>query len=258
MGRSKKIWENYYTYCETSYVERGGTVACGTLPTLRTRDGYPYDSKPEFVSEHQGRSAFLLGQILMNYPDLSDPSTWFLQMMFVLCHDVGEIKHGDILDDGSMTDNSVIQEMRRDEEELLDDFFCNFPERYSIQMAEIAPLFEGYAGGYPLLDKMVEKLDAILFQLFLYTKGRVGDVRRKRPNPSGRDLRFAEIIGSSRAIDVWAFHFRVATKDAPEDYKKPLIKLLNTAFKSVYNYIPDCMLIDVVDVPLDDPADSVA
>lgn len=258
MGRSKRIWENYYTYCETSYIERGGTVACGVLPSLKTRDCFPYDKKPEFVSEHQGRSAFLLGQILMNYPDLTDRSTWFLQLMFVLCHDVGEIRHGDILDDGSMLGDETMLEMRRDEEALLDEFFCKFPERYSLQMAEIAPLFEGYTGGYPLLDKMVEKLDAILFQIFLYTKGVVGDVRRKQPHPSGRDLRFARIINSSRAIDVWAFHFRVATKGSPDDYKKPLIKLLKIAFEQVYGYIPDCMTIDVSDVPLDDPADTAA
>lgn len=258
MGRSKRIWENYYTYCGTSFIERGGTIACKVLPSLRSSDNFPFDKKPEFVSEHQGRSAFLLGQILMNYPELTDPSTWFLQMMFVLCHDVGEIKHGDLLDDGSMMDNDYLQELRHDEEELLDDFFCNFPERYGIQMAEIAPLFEAYAGGYPLLDKMVEKLDAILFQIFLYTKGVTGDVRRKQPQPSGRDLRFAKIIGTSRAIDVWAFHFRVATKDAPHDYKKPLTKLLEVAFISIYGCLPKCMTIDVTDVPLDDPADNVA
>ncbi|MBQ3271394.1 HD domain-containing protein [Candidatus Saccharibacteria bacterium] len=258
MGRSKRIWENYSMYCETSFIERGGTVACGVLPSLKTRDTFPYDKKPEFVSEHQGRAAFLLGQILMNYPDLTDQKTWFLQLMFVLCHDVGEIKNGDILDDGSVVDDAELQAMRREEEELLDDFFCNFPERYSLQMAEIAPLFEDYVGGYPLLDKMVEKLDAVLFQIFLYSKGVKGDVRRKKPHPSRRDMRFAEIIGSSSAIEVWAFHFRVAIKNAPEDFCKPLIKLLKTAFELTYGFLPNCMLISVDNVDLDDPADDIA
>lgn len=258
MGRSKRIWQNYYTYCETSYVQRGGTIACGLLPPLVLNGEFPYDKKPELVSEHQGRSAFLLGMILMNYPDLTDKEAWFLQLMFLLCHDVGEYKNGDILDDGTMNGNDILEAKRQEEEAILDDFFCNFPERYSLQMAEIAPLFEGYVGGYPLLDKLVEKLDAVLFQLFLYTKGIVGDVRRKSPHPSGRDLRFAKLIGSTRAVDVWAFHFRVASKNAPEDYLKPLLKLLKVAFESVYGYIPSCLTVDVTEVPLDDPADNAA
>ena len=259
MGRSKNIWHNYSVYCESSFGERGGTVACGVLPALCLHDPFPYSAKPETVGEHMGRAAFLLGQVLMNYPDLVDPKDWFLHLMFVLCHDVGEYKNGDILDDGSRDDDEEIQGLRAEEMEIMDEFFCNFPERYGLFMVEMLPKFEEYAADdAALLDKMVEKLDAILFQLFLYSKGVAGDIRRKRPCPSGRDLRFAKIIGSTRPIDVWTFHFRVATKHAPEEYKKPLRKILEVAFKETYGYLPSCMTIDVSDVPLNDPSDIAA
>lgn len=259
MGRSKNIWRNYYTYCETSFVERGGTIACGVLPSLKKRDdAFLYQSKPEFVSEHQGRSAFLLGQILMAYPELTDPKTWFSQLMLVLCHDVGEYRHGDLLDDGSGIKDEQIKAMKTEEAEIMDEFFLNFPDRFSMEMVEMLPKFEAYEGGAPLLDKMVEKLDAVLFQIFLYTKGVVGSVKWKQPEPSGRDLRFADIVGTPRAIDVWAFHFRVATKHAPAEFKKPLNKILSAAFRDIYGEeLPPCMTVDVTDVPLDDPSDNI-
>lgn len=258
MGRSKNIWRNYFTYCESSFVERGGTVACGVLPSLSLYESFPYRAKPETTGEHMGRAAFLLGQVFMNYPDIVKPEERFEHIMFVLCHDVGEYQNGDILDDGSTFNNEVLAVMRTEEMEIMDDFFCNFPDRYGLKMVEILPQFESYTGGAPLLDKMVEKLDAILFQLFLYTKGVVGDIKKKKPRPSGRDLRFAEIVGTTKALEVWAFHYRVATKDAPEVYQKPLRKILETAFKETYGYLPSCMTIDVTDVPLNDPSDVAA
>ena len=255
MGRNKNIWHSYFIYCESSFVERGGTVACGVLPPLSLHEPFLYKAKPETVAEHMGRAAFLLGQIFMNYPDLVEPEERFVHLMFVLCHDVGEYQNGDLLDDGSVISSDVLSTLRTEEMEIMDDFFCNFPERYGMRMTEILPNFEDYTGDAALLDKMVEKLDAILFQLFLYTKGVVGDVRKKKPCPSGRDLRFANIIGTTKTIDVWTLHFRVVAKDAPEEYWKPLRKILETAFKETYCHLPDCMTIDVTDIPLNDPSD---
>ena len=257
MGRSKNIWRNYYTYCESSFCVRGGTVACKVLPDLKNYDGFPYNKKPEFVSEHMGRSAFLLGQILMNYPDLADQKTWFTQLMFLLCHDAGEWKNGDILDDGSMKGNAELIEARNEEAEILDDMFCNFPDRYGMKMCDMLPKFESYSGTYELLDKMVEKVDAILFQLFLRTKGVAGDVKWKEPEPSERDLRFGALINCTRAIDVWTLHYRVMTKNAPKEYQEPLLKVLKVAFQDAYKDVPLCMTIDVTDIELDVPLDNV-
>lgn len=257
MGRSKNIWHNYYTYCESSFTVRGGTVACRVLPPFKVHDAFPYDKKPEFVSEHMGRSAFLLGQILMNYPELTDPKTWFLQMMFLLCHDAGEYKFGDILDDGSISGNAVLKEAKYGEIEILDEMFCNFPDRFGMEMCNMLPLFESYSGKMTLLDKMTEKLDAILFQLFLYSKGVSGSVKAKEPEPSERDMRFAEILGTARAIDVWTLHYRVTTKDAPREFQEPLRKILKVAFQEVYLDVPKCMTIDVADIELDIPLDNV-
>lgn len=249
MGRSSNIWSTYYTYCESSFCPRGGTVACKVLPPFKVRDNFPYNCKPEFVSEHMGRSAYLLGLFLMSYPDLTDSDTWFLQVMFELAHDAGEYKNGDMLDDDSISPEGLAA-IKEEEIHILEEMFLNYPGNYGMQMIDMLPKFEGYTGGFPLFDKMVEKLDAILFQIFLYSKGIPGDIRWKEPKPSKRDLRFAKIIGSYRVCDVWAFHFRVATKHAPLEYQKPLRKVLEVAFKSIYGTIPPCMTIDVTDVPL--------
>lgn len=258
MGKSKNIWRNYYIYCESSYCMRGGTIACGVLPRLKGFEDPSsyYDKKPEFVSEHMGRSAFLLGQILMNYPDLTDKDTWFSQMMFLLCHDAGEYKNGDLLDDGSLKDSDEFLRAKDEEMETLDEMFCNFPSRYSMEMCNMLPKFEEYSGTHELLDKMVEKLDAVLFQLFLYSRGVVGNVKWKKPYPSGRDLRFADIVGSPRAVDVWTLHYRIATKHAPKEYQEPLFKILKAAFSEVYPDVPRCIIVDVSNVLLDAPSDK--
>lgn len=257
MGRSKNVWRAYMLYSETGFIERGGTIACKVVSSLNLPREEMYSMKPEFVSEHQGRSAFLLGLILMHYPELFDQSTWFTQLMFELCHDVGEIKHGDILDDGSRLGSDALLGMRQDEEELMDEFFLYFPSHYSIEMQDIGPKFESYKDRMPLFLKMVEKLDAVLYQLFLYNRGTCGDVKAKKPHPSGRDIRFAKILGTSRAIDVWTLHLRVAVKHAPEDLKEPLRKILTAAFKDTYRSMPECMTIDVTDIPLDAPEDHI-
>ena len=258
MGRSKNVWHAYATYCETGYIERGGTIACKVVSSMGLLREDMYSMKPEFVSEHQGRSAFLLGLLLMHYPELFEKKVdWFGMMMFELCHDIGEVRHGDILDDGSALDNSTLLGMRDDEDEFMDEFLLYLPSHYGIEMQDIRPRFEAYEGKRPLFLKMVEKLDAILFQMFLYTKGVSGDVKAKKPEPSRRDLRFAKIIENSRAIDVWTLHLRVAVKHAPEELKEPLRKVLTAAFKDTYRYVPKCMTVDVTDIPLDAPEDHI-
>ena len=257
MGRSKNIWRAYMMQCETGYIERGGTIACGVVRSLNLPREDMYGLKPEFVSEHQGRSAWLLGMLLMYNPELFDQSIWFDMVMFENSHDIGEIRHGDILDDGTILDNEILLGMREDEDETADEFFCYYPNYWSTEMLTMRPKFEEYQGSPELFMKMTEKLDAILFQLFLFTKGTSGDVRAKKPEPSRRDLRFAKIVGTTRALDVWTLHFRVATKHAPEEYLRPLLKLLEAAFKDTFRYVPVCMTVDVSDIPLDAPEDHI-
>ena len=257
MGRSKSIVDKYFIYCESSFTQRNGTVVCGVLPSLTLHEQFPYQAKPETTAEHMGRAALLAGYFMMYYPDLIAEEKRFDYLMQILTHDVSEYKNGDILDDGSLLRCALARSARDEEMEIMDEYYCDLPGKHGIRMVEIMNDFENYKGE-AVFFKLIEKLDAVLFQIFLYTKGVSGDVRRKTP-PSKRDLRYAKIIDSTRAVEVWAFHLRLLARDyAPEKYWKPVRKVLEAAFRSVYGYLPSCMTVDTADVPLDCPEDYAA
>jgi 5'-deoxynucleotidase YfbR-like HD superfamily hydrolase len=258
MGRSKSIVEKYFIYCESSFNQRNGTVACDVLPPLCLHEEYPYQAKPETTAEHMGRAAFLAGCFMMYYPDVIAEEKRFDYLMQVLTHDTGEYKNGDVLDDGSVLSDTLARAAKDEEMEIMDEFYSDLPGKHGMRLVEITNDFESYRGE-ALFFKLIEKLDAVLFQIFLYTKGVSGDIRRKQPHPSKRDLRYAKIIDSTRAIDVWAFHLRLLARDfATEEYWKPVRKVLETAFCSVYGYLPSCMTVDVAGIPLDAPEDYAA
>ena len=113
--------------------------------------------------------------------------------------------------------------------------------------------FENYSGAMAF-PKAVDKAEAVLWQIYLYKHGRVGYVSWKK-SPSGRDLRFGKILGTYRAMDVWCLHYRIVTRDLPDDERELLDNILAAAFTDVCGKLPLCMTIDVSDIPLELPED---
>ena len=240
---SKHSWEAYKMYCEASYQTRNGTLACGVVESLELDDPY---ARPEFVSEHMGRTAFLLGTILMWNPYLARRESWAAMLMLALIHDVGEAELGDQLDDGSESH----LKSRATEVRVMSKLFANLPKKYQALMRRYWCEFEEYSGMEPSIVKMVDKADAILWQLFLKTKGREGDVRRKH-NISDRDMQLAKIIGSYKSTEVWCLHYRIMERKIDSSKVAPITRVLEAAFLDVYGKLPECMTIDVSEIELD-------
>lgn len=253
---SDAIWDAYNMKCETSFIFRNGTLVCKVTEPLELE--YIY-KKPEFVAEHEGRSAFLFALIAMYYgeslslssrPGSVDYEELFWYLTFLLCHDVGEINGGDTLDDGS-NDHS---EAQVGEDRVMKKLFSYFPGGVRRRMTQIRKGFEGYVGERGTqLAKAVDKAEAIAFMLYLKGKGVSGDIKLKNP-PSKRDIRFAEILGTSQAIDVWCLHYRIATKHMPRTIREPVDNFLAAGFRDAYcdsPKLPLCMRIDVSNIELD-------
>lgn len=261
----KLAWQAYKMKCETSFLVRQGLVACGLVQDIDFENIY---RKPEFVSEHEGRAAYLYCVIMLwqSFNDLIEPFGGDYKTMpkddkervehrlhfssvdpalvfFLLAHDIGEIRCGDTLDDGS-----IMHELTRSEEAMtMDELFNRLPPSLLSYFRELRLAFEGYDADSNVnaaFIKAVEKAEAIAFQLFLHEKGFDGDITLKKP-PSERDLLYAEVLGTNTAADVWALHYRVAVKDIDPDILRPVTTFLQTAFLESYNCLPECMTIDI-------------
>lgn len=268
-----KAWEAYCMECLTSFLVRRGLVACGLTNDANFEEIY---RKPEFVSEHQGRSTnlyFLISSWYYYekflepygcYEALSrdDKDRIMLKLrnesidpwiaFYLSSHDIGEIRSGDALDDGTPEH----EESRLIEYEVMSDYFSLLPPPMSKPAFVFREGFENYddsVTNLPLLAKAIDKVEAISFQLFLYTKGFVGDIMNKEP-PSERDLRYAEILGTTRAADVWTMHYRVLFKNISPGTIEPANLFLETAFRNAYcdlledRQLPKCLTVDVTNI----------
>lgn len=233
-----EIWQAYKEYCETSYVMRNGTIACDVLKPWAT--DYTY-LRAECVAEHQGRAAYLLGLVLMYFPHISSKNAWFYEIMHMLSHDVGEVQYGDVLDDGSEE-----HEISREKEmTALDEHYDHYPEGYKDVFRALHRNFEGMSTSTETFDKLVDKAEAVLFVIFLLSKGTEGDVRMKSPRPSEQDLKYGGILGTYRTADVWCLHFRDIAKDVSSMLVSPLFEVIKQAFLDVDGRIPLCCKVNV-------------
>lgn len=244
---SQEIWRGYSYKCDMSYKTRNGTIACGVVDRLELVDPY---SRPEFVAEHEGRSAYLLSLLYSWNPVIADEHQQLENLQFMLMHDGGERIGGDALDDGS-GERKAAQAL---EKRTMYELFECYPEARRPRLMDQYKKFESYSSNMAF-PKAVDKIEAVLWQIYLYKHGRVGYVSWKRP-PSGRDLRFGKILGTYRAMDVWCLHYRVVTWNLPEDERELLDNVLKTAFRDACGKLPYCMTINVADIPLDLPEDE--
>ena len=168
----EKIWKAYKLKCETSYKCRNGYIELKATEPLPFHDAY---KKPEMIAEHEGRAAFLYGMYKLYYGNVfgqeqtveqekADHVADILRMIFMLCHDVGEIKHGDIPDDGT----EAHEVYRADEAEVMHELFSYFPEDLQGLLRSWYPCFEDYAGGKEImLMKAIDKAEAVAFLAFV-------------------------------------------------------------------------------------------
>ena len=239
MRNAYKIWQAYKMIGETSFVMRGGTTACEVLKEIPLDNLY---EKAEMVAEHQLRSAWLMGQILMNFPSLLPREEWFDQVMFLMTHDVGEIRLGDQLDDGS----GMREQAAAIEKEVTDEFYGWYPKADRERYKEKQARFERYEGQADGLAKGVDKLEAVLYLLLLETKGIRGSILAKE-HPSKRDIKIAEQIGSYCCTDVWATHLRKAWQMLDFGVRNVILyQLMEVGFSDARSgVLPYCLTCDI-------------
>ena len=169
-------------------------------------------------------------------------------MIFMLLHDTPEIKRGDQLDDGSSSHEESRPIELEEVHKIAGDLPLGNRDLYLLHSSD----FEDYTG-IGVDTKLADKMDAVLYQLFIYQKyGRIGDVRKKNP-PSERDLRFAKILKTYSAPDVWTLHYRVVTKHMPSSATMLQDAVMREAFLRSYHTVPKCMTMDVTNIELDEP-----
>lgn len=251
------IWAAYKMKCETSFLARTGSIVCGALLPANYEDIY---KKPEFVAEHEGRVAFLYALIMLYHKqpfrvNQESASESLRHVFWLLSHDIGEMAAGDQPDDGS----SGHENSRALEDKIFNEFFDYLPGEYRFFFEKTHDDFENYNGTVESqFDKMLDKVEAILFLLFLKEKGIEGDIMKKNP-PSRQDTRLAKLCGSSSTIDVWCLHARIKTKNMSPKIIELMDAILVAAFSDAYreeitkndDKLPKCLTMDVTNLRLD-------
>lgn len=165
--------------------------------------------------------------------------------MFMLMHDVGEIKRGDALDDGSGEHEARL----KDEAEVFEEMLTYLPESEVEWFRTMRERFENYEGHTAGLDKIIDKLEAILYLLFLETKGLFGWLRNKE-YPSERDLKMAEFAGTDCCTDVWTVHYRTMAEKVPVDIREVANSILRQSFLTVRGEVPQAFTRDLSELSL--------
>lgn len=208
MGAAKKLWKNFETMTDLTYVMRKGYEVCGVYVRDK-EDAKEIHVSPDLLlrqestAEHSARVANLLSEVMVWYPMYFSGVDTFLAMKTALNHDVGEVKVGDVCDDGNRA-----HDLKADAEwRAVKDFYENLPTKIRDTMLDYHRQFEDCSTLLGQMIKMVDKLDAI-GRLILYEKrGLYGDVYYKSP-PSEQDIKFAEDVGTGNCTDVWARHMQ--------------------------------------------------
>jgi 5'-deoxynucleotidase YfbR-like HD superfamily hydrolase len=199
-----KIIELYFKHCKGDMVLRAGNGYCGV-----------YDFNPEQPLDTNFREndtmhtchCVYLAMLIMNFFNLGFNEDEKLRAIeFLMVHDLGESKYGDIPDDGRQSGfNKVDMEFivflecikGHPLEDLLKDYF---------------PLFEAYGDEKNRLVrfmKFCDKLDAVLRAFFYEHIGRPGLMTNKDGKFGAlteQDEAGIKATGSIYQADVWGYH----------------------------------------------------
>lgn len=235
----KAIWQAYKMYAETARVQRSGFVLTGVADTPIYPDEVTaaFKARGESGLEHQAKVAWLTATFASNFPfyfgiDRQPANFWSL-VTVALCHDVGETVIGDIPDDGRPEHDA------KDADEL--EAFRALAMAFGpYDHCACAAMFEHFQKRDSISGKALyalDKLDAVLTLIFLESYGCYGSIFAK-PSPTDLDRYFMTVTGTDNVADCWAAHFCMQIRDFPKIITKPVLTLLETAFRDVRGEIP--------------------
>lgn len=231
-----KIWESYQLFASTGAVRRKGFELCGmTFPTPNEVPdiGDSFATRGESDLEHQAKVAWLVSAFIsadgvdaFELP-IADMIVWSL-ITVGLCHDIGEVNIGDIPDDGNlMHDTKDAIELK-----VFDELASVYPQEWRDEASRDYRRFQQKTNGNGQALYVIDKLEAVLAQLFYEKHGCPGKITAK-PVPTDSDKYYMAETGSESSADCWAAHFCAHIRDFPERIKEPALALLDVAVRDV-------------------------
>ena len=224
----KEIWNGYKLYALTAFVSRSGYELTGMTMAREGLDvAETFEWRGESVLEHQAKVAWLTTVFQDNFPryfTMEDPK----HVTVALTHDVGEVVVGDIADDGNPKHGT------KDADEL--KVFEMLSKAYGSECARLVNTFKQFQtkqvrNGQALYA--LDKLEAVLMQIFLESYGVVGHMDKK-PYETDLDRYFSEITGTDCPVDNWSAHFKWALRNCHDSViTEPVFMLIKVAILDV-------------------------
>lgn len=227
--KCKKIWSAYKIYAGAAFVSRRGYELTGMAAKMDfAKKSDHFNWRGESGLEHQAKATWLATVFLANFPKYFGEGVSGQALMTVLlCHDVGETVVGDIPDDGNALHGT------KDAKEL--EVFEEMAAVYDFEKDMIVNLFKQFQTNQVRIGQAIyaiDKLEAVLTQIFLEKYGLVGYIDKK-PDATDLDRHFMEVTGVNLASDCWAAHLKHQIYEFPDLIKDPVYTLIRVAVEDV-------------------------
>ncbi len=226
--KGKNFYQSYTDFMKLNEVRRIGVAKCGSngRPTekeelIRLTEAF-FDNREESDGEHVFGVDTLVLLLPYYYPNefpKENRDTYFVTMHF---HELGEAKGGDVAADGTRDDEVQDQKERNYIVHLMDDHMIE-------AKSEVLPLYDDFLEQKGTIGKnsfLIDKFEAILFNLYLESQGRAGSIAWRMENFFDHDLtdqrilndkECAEITKSDLPADNWLCRLLI-TKPEVESY----------------------------------------
>lgn len=226
-------------YSGTAFVRRKGFELVGLSELNDGEVDIPqtFAIRGESLLEHQAKTAWLASVFVSNFPrffgdrrlasSAALPNFWHL-ITTALCHDVGELKIGDIPDDGNPLHGTKDAEERKVFNELIQVYEVD--DRVTLRQAfrefQDKTTFAGQ-GLYAL-----DKFEAVATLLNMERHKAYGSILHKA-SPTESDCYYMTQTGAASATDCWAAHMCSVIRDFPKIIRDPIMTLLDIAVRDV-------------------------
>ena len=242
---ARRIWEAYKMFSGTSYIVRTGFQCFGLTQdySVEWLDGIAnkFYERGQSSLEHQGNVTLLCNLFSSNFPGFFGQNTltaqefqhiWALSMVS-LFHDVGEIKVGDLPDDGRRA-----HAVKQAEEYKA---FLKFVET-GFSPDDARDIIDGYKAFSDHNSYMynalyaLDKADAVLTLIFLEKNGVIGNMKHK-VDYTRLDKKTMEVTGTSNPVDCLALHLKMIFENLnlPDGITEPIYAVLRVAILDTRN-----------------------
>jgi len=217
------LYEAYATFMSLANVRRMGFAKCGSNGRPLRRKGLNEITEPFFKMREQSDAEHTFGTMVLAfllpifYPDTFTKEDTLAYIATMLHHELGEVVCGDIPEDGTRINAS------QDKQEL--SFLKKFLSEYYPREAaeENLTLYRGFLDKNTEIGRnafLIDKTDAVLYNLFLEQSGRPGSIKWRTEHFGCKtaegvigDSECAEITKSDLPSDNWLCSLVSNTKE---------------------------------------------